>query len=626
MPRSNISPCFAACSFGIPEKESVNQMLAIKVYRINEGTHLYVLYGTVAPDKSVTYAGGGIGGPWKNVLDRVATVPTATKVTLRLHDGMQKEPVWRVNVEEHDALVAQLMKDSPKRIVEVVPRAVLDVFHNKPPLATIRPDYKTQLELFPYQKGGVEFIVRHHGRGIIADEMVSDVRSLLCSLIVVCEQGLGKTYQGLGVLEYYNTERPALILCPASVKASWSDHVSTLFPGERLRHIQSGKDEFEPQGINILSYGMLSSPTFQAKMDAFRPKILIVDESHYVKNSSAARTKRVFKWSKVAQRVVLLSGTLMNRPHELYSQVKCIDRNLFKNYFHFQKHLPTHGLVTSQRAPATFYFASRYCAPELKEVRGHSTFNFKHAENESELHAILKERVMIRRTKKEVLPQLPPLIREKVTLDAWEQPGKLEGLDVNDKDFMELVRETSKHKLPAVLTYLKEIVSEELENDPSLKVLLWSHFHEFTDAIAEALPNTVVMDGRVSTKARADRVRAFQTDPNVRVAVLGISAMSTGVNLTAATLEIFCELCFSPDVLLQCEARASRIGQEYPVYVRYLCSGESTDSVIWRMLGTKIKNSANIIDGGVDVADWKKTKTIRTTRPEEEPAAKKPCL
>ena len=148
-------------------------MLAIKVYRVQEVAHLYVLHGTVAPDKSVTYAGGGVGGPWNAVLERIAAVPTATKVTLRLHDGMQREPVWRCDMAQHDALVAALMKDAPKRIIEVVPQAVLDIFKNTPLLVPVRPGYQTRLDLFPYQKAGVEFIVQHGGRGAICDEMAS---------------------------------------------------------------------------------------------------------------------------------------------------------------------------------------------------------------------------------------------------------------------------------------------------------------------------------------------------------------------------------------------------------------------------------------------------------------------
>jgi hypothetical protein len=76
-----------------------------------------------------------------------------------------------------------------------------------------------------------------------------------------------------------------------------------------------------------------------------------------------------------------------------------------------------------------------------------------------------------------------------------------------------------------------------------------------------------------------------------------MTAMGTGVTLTAATLSVVCELVFTPDIHLQVEDRNHRIGQEFPTVVNYLHCEGSTDDILWRMLNTKVNNSGRTVDG-----------------------------
>lgn len=557
-------------------------MLALKVHRTDARNWIYVLTATVA-DRRVAYGGGGQGTPWERAVARARTVRGAECVRVKLHPDMGIEPVWRAPPEMHDDLVVAL-SGPEKLLIEVVPKDVLAILRRPEPPEVRQLNLGGPLAdvLKPYQRDGVAFIASRRGRALLFDM-----------------PGLGKTLQALAVIQHYAAERPALIVCPSCVLRSWANHCEE-YLRTQANTIRTHEDAFVEDGINIVSYGMLTSAKFAAKLDAFQPRVLIVDESHQVKNGKAQRTKRVFAWSKRALRVVLMTGTPACKPLELYSQIKCIDQNLFKKFFHYQKTRSRSGLVLSKKAEGPFYYANRYCCPTLEAHGGRESFAFNGSDNEQELHALLRHTLMMRRVTDEVLKDLPSLTRERVFMKPWQQPDA-DAYEVGSVSFMEKVRETSTRKLPEALKYLQEIVWVALENDATLKVLVWAHHHHILDALREAAEtagiNHVCMDGRTSASVRADRVEAFQTDPRVRVAILGLGAMYSGVTLTKATLAVVVELCFSADVHEQSEKRSNRIGATLPTVVRYLVSTGSTDSVVWNMLSRKVQVAGRCIDG-----------------------------
>lgn len=561
-------------------------MLALKVYRRAERTHVYVLESSVCRRRLV-YGGAPKA---RAVNAAIAAVPGAEQFAVKLHGAMVHEPVWRVPVDQHDALVEALRAVAP--IVEIVPPQVLAALRvparRAPGDVAARVGDVLWRTLMPFQRDGVEYTVANRGRALVFFEM-----------------GLGKTLTAIGVLAYYAAERPAIVVCPAVVKASWRTHIAEHL-GLRAHDIKTWTDEFSDADINLLSFGMFNSPKFAAKIAAFQPRVMVVDESHYCKNGTSARTKAVFRWSQRAQRVVLLTGTPSNRPCDLYSQIKCVDATLFRSFFHYRPYLPATGVVTSQSPPdriAQFHYAARYCRPAQKMARGALQYVFRGSENEAELHAVLKQTCMIRRTTAQVLPQLPTLTRERVAIDEWVQPAALEFK--SDAELMELVRDTAQRKLPFVQAYLKEIVVPELQNNPRLKVLLWGHHSFFLDGIeetmrAECAADTcalVRMDGGTSLARRAEYVDRFQKDPNTRVAVLSITACGTGITMTKATLSVFAELLFTATDMMQSEKRCHRLGQDLPVISRFLICEGSTDSLIWQILTQKTRTTAMTLDG-----------------------------
>ena len=538
-------------------------MLAIKVHRDDRGeVYLHVLSAIINRRKQLQYTSDYTG--WKT--DAISNLAGAKKDL----------EVWHVPLRLHSQLTQCMSKSNGDCIVEVIPKYILQLLV---PRVWPMVNVESKLPLMPFQRQGVEYIISRNGRGIIADGM-----------------GLGKTMQGLGILEYYSNLRPALIVCPAAVKENWKAHISK-YLGETAHVLNNGKHAFCSDKINILSYNLSVS----SKLDTttFRPQLMILDESHYVKNVKSKRTVRAFQWSKLAKVVVLLTGTPMNKCIELYAQVKCVNACLFPKYFHYCRKKPFHCIATNVKPDPEVFFASRYCKPEVKYAHGREHIVFKGSENESELHAILREHVMIRRIKEDVLTDLPPKTREMIIIAEWKQslPEKIS----SDTEFMTLVRETCVNKIQPVRRYIQDILLEELSNDPSLKVLIWAYYRVMIDAIHEFLTENgvshFVMDGRTSQSDRDEYIRKFQEDgSNVQAAVLGLGSMNAGITLTASTLSIVCDLCFSPDIHLQSEDRNHRIGQTRPVMIRYLICQGSTDALIWNVLEKKTKTTGLVID------------------------------
>ncbi|KRZ94599.1 SWI/SNF-related matrix-associated actin-dependent regulator of chromatin subfamily A-like protein 1 [Trichinella sp. T8] len=81
----------------------------------------------------------------------------------------------------------------------------------------------------------------------------------------------------------------------------------------------------------------------------------------------------------------------------------------------------------------------------------------------------------------------------------------------------------------------------------------------------------------------------FQACDKIRVALLSITAASTGLTLTSARLVVFAELFWNPGILVQAEDRAHRVGQLNSVLIIYLVAKGTADDNIWTMIKKKLE-------------------------------------
>lgn len=293
------------------------------------------------------------------------------------------------------------------------------------------------------------------------------------------------------------------------------------------------------------------------------PKVAILDECHMIKGGKTARAKAAESILKSSSRLLLLSGTpALSRPIELYSQISLLDPKLM---------------------PYVTDFGMRYCdGKKINLGPNKSHFDFKGSSNMEELKLIMEERLMIRRMKSDVLSQLPSKLRQVIILDPGQVKSKSREMKSQVNLFsktslskgerravlMEWYHSTAAAKSPAVQDYIKDLV------EGGKKFLCFAHHGTMMNDIAQTLDNAKVqfirIDGSTSSEMRKYLCDAFQTDDNVRVALLSITAASTGITLTAGHLVVFAELFWNPGILTQAEDRAHRIGQTDSVTVQYL--------------------------------------------------------
>jgi SWI/SNF-related matrix-associated actin-dependent regulator 1 of chromatin subfamily A len=431
------------------------------------------------------------------------------------------------------------------------------------------------LSYFPFQLEGIQFVLEHSGT-LLADE-----------------QGIGKTIQTIGVINSLPELRWILIVCPASMKLVWKRELERWLTRGDLR-IAVTDAELVLASITITNYDRLRQHA--ARLIGHREwDLVIFDECHYLKNSQATRTK--IATAIKAKRRVALSGTpLQNRPVELLPVLSWLDPlNWPRDKWHA--------------------FGLRYCGGFWNGFG----WEYAGATNLEELNLRLQQTVMLRRTKADVLPSLPPKFRSVVELspssnlsqiiqaelwaferwlevlsgasglggDGYERSVKSLRRFQGDKwDNLAIARhETALAKVPLVVAFVKELFS-----GGSGKIVLFAHHRDviarLTEGLAEFGP--VTLTGDTSSPARMQAVESFQSDPATRVFIGNIQAAGTGITLAPASCHcVFAEVSWVPAQMSQAEDRLHRIGTVSNVLVQHLVLEGSLDAIMIRRLIAK---------------------------------------
>uniref|UniRef100_A0A3B4EUD3 SWI/SNF-related matrix-associated actin-dependent regulator of chromatin subfamily A-like protein 1 n=1 Tax=Pundamilia nyererei TaxID=303518 RepID=A0A3B4EUD3_9CICH len=335
---------------------------------------------------------------------------------------------------------------------------------------------------------------------------------------------------------------------------------------DSINVVVKAKDSLRSGLINIISYDLLSRMDKQQPGNPFN--VLIMDESHFLKNMKTARCKAALPLLKVAKRVILLSGTpAMSRPAELYTQILAVRPTLF---------------------PRFHEFGIRYC--DARQITW--GWDYTGSSNLGELKLLLEECLMLRRLKSEVLSQLPAKQRKVVTVT-------IDGINTRTKAALSAAaKQLAKgHQKEALLVFYnhtaeaKEYIIDMLECGRE-KFLVFAHHKLVLDHITTELGKKNVgfirIDGSTPSAERQQLCERFQYSAKTCVAVLSITAANMGLTLHSADLVIFAELFWNPGVLIQAEDRVHRIGQTSSVNIHYLVAKGTADDHLWPMIQEKM--------------------------------------
>ncbi|KAM8934050.1 SWI/SNF-related matrix-associated actin-dependent regulator of chromatin subfamily A-like protein 1 [Pelodytes ibericus] len=455
--------------------------------------------------------------------------------------------------------------------IEPLPRSVIQAFAPQFKKTSInkaesemadlsRVDAELVDNLMPFQREGVNFGISRGGRLLLADDM-----------------GLGKTIQAICIAAYYRSEWPLVVVSPSSVRFAWAASFQRWLPSvdrESVNVIVTKRD-WKVSLINIVSFDLIGRVDKDIMGSC---KVVIVDESHFLKNVKTARFRSAMPLLKAATRVILLSGTpAMSRPAELYTQIAAVKPTLFPRHHDF-------GL--------------RYC--DAKQL--HFGWDYSGSSNLIELKLLLEESIMIRRLKSDVLSQLPAKQRKMVVLGCG-------GLNLSAKvdlagvkcDMRKAISNVTIHealfnfflltadvKVKPVLDYVMELLEAGRK-----KFLVFAHHKLMLDRICEALVDKGVdyirIDGTTSSADRQSQCDKFQLYEGKMIAVLSLTAANMGLTLSSADLVVFAELFWNPGVLIQAEDRVHRIGQTSSVDIHYLVAERTVDDYIWPIIQEKLK-------------------------------------
>lgn len=481
---------------------------------------------------------------------------------------------------------------------EVSRRRALDTIALEKDAPEIGSPFLRGQEFKPFQRVGVKFLELAKGRALLADQM-----------------GLGKTWQGLGYAERNNLR--TVVVCPAHLRANWLREIINLtgkmplmLKGREPKPADMERLLIDKPQYTIINYDILGYKTeileeviekedrkilvpkhfrymWAELINSSRPDLVIADESHYVKGSDTHRSKALLKIN--APRVIPMSGTpVLNRPGEFFTTLHWMYPEMF----------PSEGRFLNQ----------------FTDGNGNPR-------NTGQLREMLRT-MMLRRLKKDVIADLPPLNRIRHTFELspeartryqLTEQGLYEMIDSyggqitrNVKNILDQIgklKQVCAHDSVAHCVELARELNESSTDDSNGqgKILIFSQYKDVVRKIANQLGSQAIhWTGDTSFEERTKLEHQFQTDNNTKYLVISLMTGQTGLNLTAAGHVIFADLWWTPAAHAQAEERAyGRLSDMHGADSYYV----TADAKIMIWLQSLIEKKIGIINETVEGID-----------------------
>lgn len=434
----------------------------------------------------------------------------------------------------------------------------------------------------PYQCEGIAYMI-NHGNCINGDDC-----------------GLGKTMQTIMTLELMDAF-PALVITPASVKYNWKKEWGKWNPN-RTVGVVGRKKKFDENvwqnDVIIINYDILGERGLDKPTAKFKELLkkrwasCVMDEIHFLKSEKALRTKMAKKIVKTVPHVWGLTGTLtQNKPADLIQPFTIIRR--FEDIF-----------------GSTKEFKYRYCNAKMT-VFGMDCSGFSNLE---ELHELLRMGGYIRRNKRDVLDELPPMVEQTidVPISNTREYRKaennlleyLEKIDISKVNsavnaphlvMIQTLKQLSiEGKLPFITTYIKEW----LEANEGEQLLVFGVHRIPLQQLAEYFKAPLIQGG-VSADKKQQIVNEFSNGGH-RLLFANIQSAGTGTDGLQDNCSnlVYIELPDKSTELEQANARLERMGQRNSINITYLLSPDTIDADIKEMVANKGMITGLVNKGG----------------------------
>lgn len=407
--------------------------------------------------------------------------------------------------------------------------------------------------------------------------------------ILADDMGLGKTLQTIVYLSMEKRELPNIVIAPKSLVYNWKSEFERFAPGITVKMCVGVKREREETIKNLKSgevlittYGVLKNDLDLYEMMPFKDGFanIVIDEAQNIKNI-LGKTSNAIKEIKGETKIALTGTPIENNILELWS----IFDFAFPGY-----------------------------------LGKHTTFKKRYLDNLKSLKSVVGP-FILRRTKSEVLQELPDKIEQDVIVELGEKQRKLylgylekykREVEAVGSDAIKILscltrlRQLCNHpklfiedykgesaKLDALLELLQEAKSG------GHRVLLFSQFTEMLGIIKNHLKddyNILYLDGKTKVEERLNLVERFNSGEG-DIFVISLKAGGSGLNLTGADTVIHFDPWWNPSVENQATDRAHRMGQKNVVNVFRLITKGTIEEKINLIKDEKSKVISEVLDG-----------------------------
>ncbi|KAG7026292.1 ISWI chromatin-remodeling complex ATPase CHR11 [Cucurbita argyrosperma subsp. argyrosperma] len=451
-----------------------------------------------------------------------------------------------------------------------------------------------------YQLAGLNWLIRLYENGIngiLADEM-----------------GLGKTLQTISLLGYLHEYRgitgPHMVVAPKSTLGNWMNEIRRFCPILRAVKFLGNPDERRNIRENLLVAGKFDVCVTSFEMAIkeksclrrFSWRYIIIDEAHRIKNENSllSKTMRLYNTN---YRLLITGTPLQNNLHELWSLLNFLLPEIFSSAETFDEWFQISGENDQQEVV-------------------------------QQLHKVLRP-FLLRRLKSDVEKGLPPK-KETILKVGMSQMQKQYYRALLQKD-LEVVNAggerkrllniamqlrkccnhpylfqgaepgppytTGDHLITSAgkMVLLDKLLPKLKERDS--RVLIFSQMTRLLDILEDYLMFRGYyycrIDGNTGGEDRDASIDAFNKPGSEKfVFLLSTRAGGLGINLATADVVILYDSDWNPQVDLQAQDRAHRIGQKKEVQVFRFCTEYTIEEKVIERAYKKLALDALVIQQG----------------------------